>query len=215
MEVTVSKRITRLPALAGLLSILVMATGCANNQTPTNAPTGQVLGSITYAGPPAQYKIYYAPIDKSAGVSRSTDFISVTTNGKDKGDSKLDLGDQFFAIDLAPGKYKFTSWEVSNGPTTVRPEETFFVSFEVLPTGTVYVGNFNFEIPAGLDLEQGGVHVTYSDRLSQDVGKFSDRYSSVEMASISRSLDEEFSLEWAAGTGESDMSLSLIIFSSF
>ena len=57
--------------------------------------------------------------------------------------------------------------------------------------------------------------MTYSDRLSQDVGKFSDRYSSVEMASISRSLDEEFSLEWAAGTGESDMSLSLIIFSSF
>ncbi|MEM1432619.1 MAG: hypothetical protein AAGG11_01040 [Pseudomonadota bacterium] len=205
-----NRRLVRV-LLALLGSVLLL--GCGSNSPRSVEPVkGTVVGSVSYVGLPAEYRIYYAPVGASVSERAS---IRVSSGGSDRRKGQIDAGNDLFSIELPEGQYEVVLWEVSEGRAQIRPEQPFAAPFTVVPGRSVYIGRFDFKHQQGIRSRESSVDVTYSDQLQQDVALFQDDRAMKDAPDLRLGINEGMRMQWSSDAGATDKAVSLIVFSSF
>jgi hypothetical protein len=200
--------------VAGVL-LFLLASGCAydrdvpGSRLLAETDRGLILGSISFADNPSEYRLYYEPSvgGDLLGKAQQGGFVELVTRSDGSGDPEL------FALELPAGDYVFTAWRIVQQGYRVWPKEEFAIPFVVKPNRTTYVGNFDFQaIRTGRD-SSGKRIARFDDLYQRDLERFRERYEDIDFGDVQVGIKQGASMSWEEDATEANR--SFIVFFSF
>lgn len=183
------------------LALALVVAGCASEpkklpyELEPDSPDGYLVGSITYDGPVAGYRVYYrragSPgsaggsfVEGGAGSIFEPGFFA-------KHDLQAaEVKGNVFAVKLPAGDYEIYDWAVVGGAARLSPTQPFLLRYAVQPGRSSYAGSFHFRQTNTAGLTVTGARVDYGQAFERDSAVLPVKYPGLPMATTEREPQE-------------------------
>jgi hypothetical protein len=204
--------------LATLLALFVAGCATPNIQDTHNLETSQgsgvVAGTITYEG---VYGAYILHLESQAGEkfriqhgTGQTLNLMLAFKGEDR-NARLDATGSPFAVELPPGTYSLSKWQVSVGAANITSTGPTGVSFTLESGKAIYIGNYHFRETARFGRLPTSAVVTMTEMGRRDLSVIRDAFPALSSVPITQTVTPALHLENLGGSSSSRISMPVFI----